>query len=643
MANFFTDNDDLQYYFDRGIDWTSIVHATEFGRPGSDDEQAVAEAVDTYRDMLEMIGKFAADELAPRAAAIDAFEMRMEDGEVKVAPETDEIFEQIKALDLHWLCIPRELGGMNSPLLTYFLTAELMARADVSTMTHFSFHGGMAMAMLAFSVREGTTDFDFGAREITKTRFADYIEEIGNGDAWGTMDITEPDAGSDMAALRTRGEQDEDGNWYVTGQKIFITSGHGKYHFVIARTEKVTDPSDPFGGLEGLSFFLVPAYEDLPDGSRKRLATIERVEHKLGHNGSVTAAISFERTPAFLIGQRGEGFKYMLTLMNNARLGVGFECIGLCEAAYRMAKGYAAERPSMGKTIDRHEMIADYLDEMRTDIQGLRALAVIGAYHEELATKLQLIADVAPAEVLEREMPRAELEAQIAHHKNTARRYTPLLKYLAAEKSVEHARRCIQIHGGNGYTKEFGAEKLLRDALVMPIYEGTSQIQSLMSMKDALGKIMKEPQRFVRELAQTRWRSLSARDPLERRLARLQAACLDTQQYLVRKTATDKLRSLSDKPVTDWSRAFLKDWNPKKDFAYAMLHAERLTQMMADVAICEVLWEQASKHPERREVLERYLERAEPRSRHLKETIQAGGTRLLTWLARGEQTVAAAE
>ncbi len=643
MANFFTDNDDLQYYFERGIDWTSIVHATEFGRPGADDPEAVREAVDTYRDMLEMIGKFAADELAPRAAAIDAFEMRLEDGEVVVAPETDEIFEQIKALDLHWLCIPRELGGMNSPLLTYFMTAELMARADVSTMTHFSFHGGMAMAMLAFSVREGSTKFDFEAREITETRFADFIEEIGNGDAWGTMDITEPDAGSDMAALRTRGEQDEAGNWFVTGQKIFITSGHGKYHFVIARTEKVEDPDDPFAGLGGLSFFLVPAYRDLPDGTRERLATVERVEHKLGHNGSVTAAISFERTPAHLIGKRGEGFKYMLTLMNNARLGVGFESIGLCEAAYRMARRYAAERPSMGKSIDRHEMIADYLDEMRTDIQGLRALAMAGAYHEELATKLQLIADVAPAEVLEREMPRAELEAKIEHHKATARRYTPLLKYLAAEKSVDHARRCIQIHGGNGYTKEYGAEKLLRDALVMPIYEGTSQIQSLMAMKDALGLIMKEPQRFVREAAQARWRALSARDPLERRLAKLQANCFEAQQYLVRKTATDKLRSLSDKPVTDWSRAFLKDWNPKKDFAYAMLHAERLTQMMADVAIGEVLWEQARQHADRREVLERYLERAEPRSRHLKDTIQSGGSRLLTWLAGGERPVAAAE
>src|SRR5262249_44535586 len=154
---------------------------------------------------------------------------------------------------------------------------------------------------------------------------------------------------------------------------------------------------------------------------------------------------------------------HMLTLMNNARLGVGFESIGLCEAAYRMARDYAAQRPSMGKTIDRHEMIADYLDEMRTDLLGLRAIAVEGALAEEMARKLSL-------------QKRDPVQARRCARR--ARRLTPLLKYLAAEKAVEIARRCVQIHGGNGYMAEYGAEKLLRDAMVMPIYEGTSQIQA---------------------------------------------------------------------------------------------------------------------------------------------------------------------
>ncbi len=630
MANYFTDNDDLQYYFEKGIDWEPIVRFTEYDYRTQDGYKNAREALEFYRDASVMVGKFVAEEIAPKAAEIDEHGVGLKDGEAVEPAAMTAIFEQIKNLDLHWMTLPRELGGMNSPLMLYFINTELFGRADVSVMAHHGFHGGMAMAMLAFSLREGTTEWDPETFEITKTRFQDYIEEIGRGDAWGCMDITEPDAGSDMARLRAVGEQDEDGSWYVTGQKIFITSGHGKYHFVIARTEKAENQDDPFAGLGGLSFFLVPAYVDNEDGTRTRLATLDRVEEKLGHHGSVTASLTFERTPAQLIGKRGDGFKHMLTLMNGARLGVGFESLGLCESAYRMAKAYAAERPSMGKTIDRHEMIADYLDEMRTDIQAIRALCMHGAWHEELAQKIELMLTIAqPSDELEAKKLRRELKS----HKRHARRATPLLKYFASEKAVEMARRNIQIHGGNGYMKEYGAEKLLRDALVMPIYEGTSQIQALMAMKDTLGGIMKNPQGFVRRSAQARWRALSARDPLERRVAKIQQLSLSTQQHLIAKTAADKFRAVQSKPMTEWSQAFLKDWNPKRDFAYAMLHAERLCKLLTDELVCELLLEQARKHPERRDVLERYLVRAEPRVRFLHDEITTTGARLLRTLA----------
>ena len=635
MANYFHDNADLQFYVDKYLDWASVVEMTELGKAGAGQGEQLRDTVETYRDILEMLGEFAAEEIAPAGKIIDEKGgHQLVDGEVVSPPEFDALFEQIKAQDLHQMCIPAELGGMNCPLLLYFLTGEMFARADVSTMAHFSFHGGIAMAMLVYSIREGTTTIDFDKREIVQTRFQSFIEEIGRGDAWGAMDITEPDAGSDMAAIRSFGEQDDNGDWFVTGQKIFITSGHGKYHFVIARTEDAADPDDPFAGLGGLSFFLVPAYEDLPDGTRKRLAKVDRVEHKLGHHGSVTASITFDRSPAYLIGKRGEGFRYMLLLMNNARVGVGFESLGLCEAAYRLALGYAQERPSMGKTIDQHEMIADYLDQMDTEIKGLRALAVQSAYHEELSQKLQLVLDNAPPGVDLNGRDRKEMQRELKMHRARARALTPLLKYHASERAVAHARLALQIHGGNGYITEYGAEKLLRDALVMPIYEGTSQIQALMAMKDNLMAVMKNPQGFVRDMAQARWRSMSARDPLERRLAKLKLASLDVIQLLIRKTATDKLRSLGDAPVTEWSDRFVKDWNPKKDFAFAMLHAERLIQMLTDVAIAELLAEQAARFPERRELLERHLERAEPRSRYLKDVISTTGARLLARLGR---------
>ena len=628
MANYLSDNDDLMFYLDKGIDWDPIVKLTERGFVDEDGPRDVAEAVETYRDIAQMVGQFSADEITPRVKAIEAAGFRIEDGEAVAAPEFDEIFDQLRELDLHRLNVPRELDGMNCPLMLYFIDVELMSRADVSVLAHHGFHGGMALAMLAFSIREGTTTFT--DNRITETRFRDQMEEIASGQAWGCMDITEPDAGSDMASLRTVGRQDADGNWTVTGQKIFITSGHGKYHFVIARTEQSQDEDDPMAGLEGLSMFLVPAWEDDEDGNRRRTVTLDRVEEKLGHHGSCTAALTFEDSPALLVGKRGEGFRYMLLLMNNARLGVGFESIGLCEAAYRGALAYAQERPSMGKTIDQHEMIADYLDEMRTDIQGLRALAMHGAWHEEMAQKLDIAANV--------DTERSdEFRRGKRKHAAAARKVTPLLKYLAAEKAVEMARRGVQIHGGNGYTTEYGAEKLLRDAMVMPIYEGTSQIQALMAMKDTLGQIMKAPQEFVKQLAQARWRSLSARDAHERRVAKLQALSLDAQQHLIRRTATDKFKAMQDRPLTQWPSAFLKDWDPKRDFSYAMLHAEHLIVLLSDVAICEILLEQSRKHPERIEVLERYLERAEPRARHQHDLIVNTGQGLLTRLARRRQ------
>ncbi|MGH1345503.1 MAG: acyl-CoA dehydrogenase family protein [Nannocystales bacterium] len=631
MPNFFSDNADLQFYFDEGLDWEALVAATERNPHDETAPQNTEEAVSIYRDIAEMFGQFVADEVEPHSLKMDAAGVHMKDGEALCSPEFDQIFEQLKGLDLHWMCIPRELGGMNCPLVSYFINAEMMARADVSVGTHYGFHGGMALSMLIFSMREGTTKIENG--RVLETRFQAEIEEIGRGDAWGSMDITEPDAGSDMARLRAYGEQDEDGNWFVTGQKIFITSGHGKYHFVIARTETAEDPDDPFAGLGGLSFFLVPAWYEDEDGNRVRTVTIDRAEEKLGHHASPTVALTYDRSPAKLIGKRGEGFRYMLTLMNNARLGVAFESLGVMEASYRKAKAYASERPSMGKTVDKHEMIADYLDMMRSDIEGIRALSMYGALKEELGQKAELFADHSSDPDGERKRGK-RLRAE-------ARRITPLLKYIASEKSVEHSRLCVQIHGGNGYTVEYGAEKLLRDAMVFPIYEGTSQIQALMAMKDTLGAIMKSPQRFVRDLAQTRWRSLSARNPLERRVAKLKWLSLETQQFLIRRTAANKMRSLGELPMAKWSQAFFKDWDPKRDFAFAMLHAERLTQLLTDVTICEVLFEQVEKFPHRKPVLERYLRRAEPRCRHMHDLIHTTGAEILAGLEESAQAEAA--
>ena len=628
-ANFYDDNKDMQFYVDKYIDWKSLVALTEYDFKATDCFQDTDEALDTYKRILEMVGDFAANEVAPHIHEIDQNPPFIKDGVVYFPPRLESVFQKINTLELHGMCLPRSLGGMNCPYLLFILSNELLARADLSVTAHHGFHGGMAMAMLLMSIWEGTTDIDENTFDIKSTRFQEAIEEIVAGKAWGSMDITEPAAGSDMGSIEARGVMDDDGIWRVNGQKIFITSGHAKYHFVIARTEEMeTDVDDAFAGLRGLSLFLVPAYEIDGNGTRIHHADFVSLEEKLGHHGSATVMVSYEDTPAELIGNRGEGFKYMLLIMNNARIGVGVEAIGIAEAALRMARAYAGERRSMGKLIEQHEMIADYLDEMEIDIIGLRALLVKCAFHEEMGQKIQIQHKFTPEEKTEE---RKNLEKRMEFHRTTSRMLTPLLKYLASEKAVEICRRNIQIHGGYGYSKEYGAEKLLRDAIVLPIYEGTSEIQSLMAMKDNLMGIVKDPKAFIRESAKARFKSNSSHSKRERRVAKLRVRANQAKESLLLRMAGKKLSETRKRPMGEWSRHF-KDWNPKKDLSLALLHAKRLTNLLADAAIGEELLLQSRQFPDRGDLVDRFLERAESRSKFNLMEIKETGSLLITSL-----------
>lgn len=625
MANFFTDNKDIQFYVEKGIDWEPLVRLTEYDYKAPDAFQKTEEAVEFYRDILNMVGTVSAEEIASVSAEIDREGLRYEKGEVIFPEKLRELFDNLKALELHGMCLPRELGGMNCPMMLYFLNSEIIARGDASVMAHYGFHGGIAMALLMYSLVEGSAEIQTDPPQLKSTRFEKEITEIATGEAWGSMDITEPDAGSDMAALRCSAVQDDSGQWRLSGQKILITSGHGKYHFVIAKTEK-SEGNDAFSGLSQLSLFLVPIYSVDKKGTKKWIASVDGLEKKLGHNGSATVTISYDETPAFLIGNRGEGFKLMLLLMNNARISVGFEALGLCEAAYRIAKEYAEVRPSMGKMIARHEIIADYLDEMRTDIQGIRALAIEAAYHEELAQKYRLMVQFLPTT---NEPEKKKYEKLQRKHQAKSRLLTPLIKYRGAEKAVEIARRAVQILGGYGYTKDYGAEKLLRDAIVFPIYEGTSQIQALMAMKDNMMGILKDPQKFVQDYALSRTRSFVNTDSFDKRIARIQFLCYRGLLNLIRRVTVTKLSGLREVPILEWLNSLKKDWDPKKHFAPALLHAERITEMLTDKAIAEILYRQMKKFPEREEILIRFLERAEPRVDYHYAVITRTGERLL--------------
>mgnify|MGYP003572067480 CR=1 FL=1 len=323
MANFYEDNEDLQFYVNKAIDWDSVVREAEYDYKAEDGFTSAEEAVEFYKDMLSMIGKLAGDEIAPLAGDIDQIKHKFENGEVIISEAVQKASQKINEMQLAGLSLPREVGGMGAPFLLYFMTGEMLSRADGSTMSHYGFHIGIALALLYYSVIEDSTEFQMDPPKMLKTRWEKEIQEIISGETWGSMDITEPDAGSDMAALKAYAEQDKDGNWFVTGEKIFITSGHGKYHVCIAKTDK-SDAQDAFDGLKKLSLFMVPAWEEDENGNKKRFIELGGLEKKLGINGSATVTCLYDKTPAQLIGNTGDGFKLMLLIMNNARISVGF-------------------------------------------------------------------------------------------------------------------------------------------------------------------------------------------------------------------------------------------------------------------------------------------------------------------------------
>ncbi|MBI5511802.1 MAG: acyl-CoA dehydrogenase family protein [Deltaproteobacteria bacterium] len=614
MANFYSDNDDLKFYVDHYIDWPELVDLTELHFNAKDAPKDWKEAVGGYRDVLELVGQFVADEVAPRARALDAEGMHLgKDGAVQGGPAHETIFAALKEMGVYGLCVPRELGGMNFPTMVYFLVNELFARGDVSTMTHFAFHTGTAAILTHYSLHEGSAKLNEVGAPIS-TRFDAAIQEIMAGNAWGSMDLTEPGAGSDLAQIRTRARLDANGVWRVTGNKIFITSGHGKYHLVLAKTEDQES-------LEALSLFVVPT---AAAGADRLKGYVDRVEEKIGHHGSATCSVQFEDAEAMLIGAPGEGFKLMLLLMNNARIGVGFEGIGLSEAAVRMARDYAASRRTMGKTIDSHELIADYLDEMETTVQGLRALAVEGAIAEEMGTRLEYLHKQGGAD-----KNGADTVRRIRRLKRRARLVTPLIKFASAEFAVWIARMNMQIHGGYGYVRDYDAERLLRDALVLPIYEGTSQIQALMALKDHLGAAVKSPQRFLQKLAAAKLEAVSSRDKLERTYWTMRSQCYSALQHILLRTARDKWSTAISAPLPRFLDSFLKEWDPRRDFSYGLLHAEHLARMLADVEIAGALLAQARRFGERREIALRFMERAEPRVHYNWDLVVHTGERVL--------------
>ena len=443
MANFFSDNKDLQYHLEHPL-MQKIVELKERGYSEKEcydyAPHNFEDAMDNYRRVLEITGGVCGDVIAPNAEGVDKEGPRVVNDRVEYASGTVENMKAVNKAGLAGLTLPRRFGGLNFPLICFVMANEMVARADAS------FENIWGLQDCAETLNEFAT-------EEQKVK---YLTQVCQG-ATCAMDLTEPDAGSDLGAVQLKATWSEErGTWLLNGVKRFITNGDGDVSLVLARTEEGTTDA------RGLSMLVY----DKRDGGMK----VRRIENKLGIKGSPTCELVFTDAPAELIGDRRMGLiKYVMSLMNAARLGIGAQSVGLCEAAYREALKYAHERQQFGKDIIKFPAISEMLSNMRAKLRGARALLYETSRFVEIYKQYTHISHERSLESEERQ--------EMKFYNRLADGFTPLVKLFASEYANALAYDAIQIHGGSGYMKDYACERLYRDARILNIYEGTSQLQ----------------------------------------------------------------------------------------------------------------------------------------------------------------------
>ena len=442
MANFFLDNKDLQYHMNHPL-MKRIVELKEKGYADKDlydyAPTDFEDAQDSYRRVMEIIGEVCGDVIAPNAEGVDHEGPKVVDDHVVYAPGTARNIEALNKAGLFGLTLPRKYEGLNFPLIYFVMANEMVARADAG------FENIWGLQDCAETLNE------FASEEIK----AKYLPRVSRGETCA-MDLTEPDAGSDLQAVMLKAHWDEaKGTWLLNGVKRFITNGDGHISLVLARSEEGT------ADARGLSMFVY---------DRNHMAVkVRRIENKLGIKGSPTCELVFTNAPAELVGDRKMGLiKYVMSLMNAARLGIGAQSTGLSEAAYREALKYARERQQFGKAIIEFPAIRELLANMKAKLQGSRAMLYETTRFVEIYKDLTHISHdrkLTPEE-------RAEMKA----YTRLADAFTPMLKLMSSEYCNSLAYDAIQIFGGSGYMKDYPIERIYRDARITNIYEGTSQV-----------------------------------------------------------------------------------------------------------------------------------------------------------------------
>ncbi len=448
MANFYTDNPDLRHHLNHPL-MRKIVELKErnFADAESYDYAPVdfEDAMDNYERVLDIVGEICGTIIAENAESVDHEGASCSDGHAHYASATEDNLDACRKAGLMGMSMPRRFGGLNFPITPYIMAADIVSRAD----TGFENLWGLQDC--------AETIYEFANEE----QKAKYIPRVCAGETM-SMDLTEPDAGSDLQSVMLKATERPDGTWRLNGVKRFITNGDSDIHLVLARSEDGTKDG------RGLSMFIY----DKRDGG----VSVRRIENKMGIKGSPTCELVYKDAKAELVGSRRMGLiKYVMALMNGARLGIAAQSVGDSEIAYREALGYARERKQFGKAIIEFPAVAEMLSIMKAKLDASRTLLYECSRYVDL---YKVYEDIAKERSLTPD-ERKEMKA----YSRVADALTPMAKGLTSEYCNQNAYDCIQIHGGSGFMKDYACERIYRDARITSIYEGTTQLQVVAAIR----------------------------------------------------------------------------------------------------------------------------------------------------------------
>jgi hypothetical protein len=564
MPNFYTDNEDIRFLFQH-FDLARLAGVVEedfrFHKEFDFAPENAADAVDNYERILKGLGELAGETIAPTAEETDRVGNKLnDDGSVSYAPGIAGAVKRLGQADLMGFTLPHRFGGLNCPNLVYTMSNEIVSRADASLMNIYGLQG-IAETINAFA-----------SEEIK----AEYLPPMASGKWTGAMVLTEPDAGSDLQAVKTRAYQDARGAWFVHGVKRFITNGCGHVLLVLARTEpEITDG-------RGLSLLLV---------ERGPKVRIRRLEDKLGIHGSPTCEIFFDDAPAKLIGERQRGLiTYVMSLMNGARIGIAAQSLGIAEAAYRVARDYAHSRRQFDTAIENFPAVRELLVNMSIDLQAARALTYFAAYCVDLELGALRKLELGDPSLLSAEV-RKQLRGESRKYKGYNKMLTPMSKYYASEMSMRVSNDAMAVLGGSGYMKDYPVERHLRDSRITTIYEGTSQLQVIAAVA---GVVSGTAEALVNELLNRAWPGEIA--PLVERIR-------------------------SGLALLNEAVAFVKQ---QQGGSYRDLCARKLVDMGTHLVIAALFCDQAVKSDRKLAVAKRWLSDKMPLLRARKEQVCSG-------------------